>query len=45
MQKTSDSLGGPRVDKTNVDGAPEATLERVPCSRYMVQFRKDECQF
>ena len=30
-QKTSDSLGNLYVDETNVDGAPEATLERIPC--------------
>ena len=29
-QKTSDSLSNLRVDETNVDSAPEATLERVP---------------
>ena len=30
-QKTSDSLGNLRVDETNVDSAPEATLKRIPC--------------
>ena len=30
---------------TNVDGAPEATLEWVPCSWYPVRFRKDDCRF
>ena len=39
-QKTSDSLGNLRVDETNVDGAPEATLERVPCIRYPTTFRE-----
>ena len=32
-QKTSDSLGNPRVEEINLDGAPEATLEQVPCIR------------
>ena len=30
-QKTSDSLVNLRIDNTNVDGAPEANSERLPC--------------
>ena len=30
-QKTSDYLGNLRVDETNMDGAPEVILERIPC--------------
>ena len=30
-QKTSDSLANLRVEETNLDGAPEATLKRVLC--------------
>ena len=30
------------ITETNVDGAMEAILERVPCIRYPVRFRKDE---
>ena len=30
-QKTSNSLDNLRVNETNVDGAPEATLEQVLC--------------
>ena len=32
-QKNSDCLGNLRVDETNMDGAPEATLKRIPCIR------------
>ena len=32
-QKTSDCLGNLRVDETNIDGALEATLKRIPCIR------------
>ena len=44
-QKTSDGFGHLRVDETNVDGTPEATLERVPCIRYLVRFQKNEWRF
>ena len=30
-KKTSDSLGNLRVDETNMDGAPEETLEQISC--------------
>ena len=30
-QKTNDSLDNPRFEGTNLDSAPEATLEQVPC--------------
>ena len=30
-QKTSDNLSNLRIDKTNMDGASEATLERILC--------------
>ena len=39
-QKTSDSLDNLRVEETNMDGAPEATLKRVPCIRYLTTFRE-----
>ena len=32
-QKTNDSLGNPRFEETNLDGAPEAILKQVPCIR------------
>ena len=41
-QKTSDSLGNLRIEETNVDGAPEATLEQVPCIRPWNTFSMSE---